>query len=304
MPIERAQEKPLSIDSLSNQFSLAVQGALDENHPVWIGIKLAIAQTSFSGFGQSIPIGCLRFLSISEIKALGKAKKENESNFTNLLLKLSTDRAIERVREIIAFHQEQMELLLERLTEAEDFLELLREYDKALEEVIEEYRDTGNVDFIQPGQLKDDKADEALQAYIKEHQINLADGNTDIYLLLLNVRADIQQQIEHTDNQIKIDTDAFEIHQFDWQEAENIKQLLESGNEEQQLKALNTLEGLEKDMKIAITLNLEKDTNYEMVTDEFEEPILLQTEDLAPIDLLSDLEEKDEPVSNKSAPKL
>ena len=206
------QAKSSNSDSLKDYFSEVVSAPIEANHPSLLGLKLSLL-TAEEGT-HDIPIGLLRFLSIKDIKALQRAKQEEKYNFSNMLLQLRVDRALERIDHLISFYQEQLEFLLDQIHIDQEKLEILQKQNEGLKNVIDQYRESGYVDWKSPGQLQLQSADSALQAYLQNQPTDTE--TADVYLLLLNVQADIQKQTEDIENKIEDNTHKYELYQYNW----------------------------------------------------------------------------------------
>ncbi|MEL7119668.1 MAG: hypothetical protein AAFO07_09510 [Bacteroidota bacterium] len=298
------QAKSSSSDSLKDYFSEVVSASIEANHPSLLGLKLSLL-TAEEGT-HDIPIGLLRFLSIKDIKALQRAKQEEKNNFSNLLLQLSVDRALERIDHLISFYQEQLEFLLDQIHIDQEKLEILQKQNEGLKNVIDQYRESGYVDWKSPGQLQIQSADSALQAYLQNQPTDTE--TADVYLLLLNVQADIQKQTEDIENKIEDNTHKYELYQFNWEKAQSIKDDLQSNDPKLQTVALKALSELEKDMEFAVEMNAKGDLqdDYEVIESKGINSNSGENKDIIPINILSDLEPLEEPnkVKGSTVPKL
>lgn len=290
---ENLQDKSSNKDTLRDYFSYVVSAPIQENHPALLGIKLSLL-TGEEG-REDIPIGLLRFLSLQDVKALQQAKKKEKSQFSNLLLQLSVERALDRVDHLISFYQEQMEFLLDQIQEHQERLEILQEQNDALENLLDQYRETGQVNWKSPGQLQNPAANDALQAYLQSHATDLE--TADVYLLLLNVQANVQEQTEAIEQSIGEDSNKYELYQFNWEQAQAVKEDLQSGDPQLQVAALEALSTIEKDMQIALEIETKQglQDEYEVVKPQDINSAAGDNNDMEPIDLLADLEPLEAP---------
>jgi hypothetical protein len=185
-----------------------------------------------------------------------KIEKQRWQRFLgHLLVQRSIEEAIERAREIIEFHQSQMDILAELIKEGREKLTALLEQKQALKHEIDCFRETGRFDLDKNGKFKNPIAEQALAAWEEKTNSQIDLHSPSSYLSVLEAASDIEAQEDETKEGIERDEEDYQYHKTKRDEAIEIKNDLESGDPERSRNALERLENLESNQRLITTEN-------------------------------------------------
>lgn len=205
-----------------------------------------------AGEGISIALGSKnRKLEIKE-----KIEKQRWQRFLgHLLVQRTIEDAIERAREIIEFHQSQMDILAKLIKEGREKLTALLEQKQALKQEIDRFRETGRFDLDVGGRFKNEKANEALSAWEEKTGSQIDLNSPSSYLSVLEAASNIEAQEDEIREGIERDELDYQYHKKKRDEAIEIKQDLESNDPKRCRNALERLENLESYQRLITTEN-------------------------------------------------
>jgi phage host-nuclease inhibitor protein Gam len=203
--------------------------------------------------GISIALGSKnRKLEIKE-----KIEKQRWQRFLgHLLVQRSIEEAIERAREIIGFHQSQMDILAELIKEGREKLTELFEHKQALKQQIDHFRETGRFDLDENGRFRNSRAEEALAAWEEKTNSHIDLHSPSSYLSVLEAASDIEAQEAETKQGVERDEEDYRYHKTKRDEAIEIKDDLKSGDPVRCQQALERLENIEGRESITTARNL------------------------------------------------
>ena len=247
--------------TLSQHFS-AVTGDV-EYSTMSIANKDVQALMNEGAFGEDETLGggIRSRLGSLDIKKQAKQKKKKHKELLRRLIEDSVRSALERVRALMEYHREQMKFLQERIQANTNLWHDLQNEHEAIAEQVRIFRETGKLDLDDDGTLKDDMAEKALREYERLKGIKIDREAPDLYLILLEVQADIESRQTQLEDTIEKDETSYEKHKVAYEKAKEIETDLTSNNPDRQNKGLQRLKAMGNDERISTALSSMEEIN-------------------------------------------
>ena len=215
--------------------------------------------------GNTLAGGVSSSLGFVEKKVAKKLEKKQKQDFANMLLRIHIQKTIEQINEIIRYHFEQIELLLEQIEENQKILDDLDRQEEALRKALEKFQQTGVFELDEDGRLANKYAEVALRKYEEQTGQKIDRDDPVIYEIMLEALIKVEQGREQTRLDIEQKTKHYEYHKTQKEKAEAIKEALESGDPDRCERALSDLENLEIPQQFEIARSVEQDNpDYEV----------------------------------------
>ena len=209
--------------------------------------------------GKTLAGGVASRLGFVEKKIAKKREREQRREFERIL-RYFVEKALHRLNEIIRYHFEQMERLLEQIAGDRERLEELDRQEQALKAVIAKYQQTGEIDLDKDGRLDNKHAEAAVREYEERTGKKVDRSDPAIYALLLGVLMNVQQGREQARFDIEENTKRYEHHKKQKEKAEAIKGELESGDPGRCQKAILEMENIGIDQRYDVVNQIAKET--------------------------------------------
>ncbi len=241
--------------TLSQDFSIASGDT--EYSSISIANKEVQALMNEGAFGEDETLGggIRSRLGSLEVKKQAKQKKKKHKKLLQTLIEDSVRTALEQVRALMDYHRDQMEFLQKRIQANTNLWHDLQNQQEAIAEQIRVYRETGKVDLDDDGKLKDEVAEKALREYERMKGIKIDREAPDLYLILLEVQADIETRQTQLEDAIKKDEASYEEHKVAYDDAKKIEADLNSNNPNRQSEGLQRLKAMDNDERISTALS-------------------------------------------------
>ena len=241
--------------TLSQHFSAGAGDAEYSN--ISIANKEVQALMNEGAFGEDETLGggIRSRLGSLEVKKQAKQKKKKHKELLRRLIEDSVRSALERVRVLMDYHQEQMRFLQERIQVNTTLWHDLQNQHEAIAQQIRIFRETGKVDLDNNGTLKDEMAEKALREYERLKGVKIDREAPDLYLILLEVQADIESRQTQLEDAIEKDEASYKEHKVAYDEAKEIEADLSSNNPDRQSKGLQRLKAMDNDERISTALS-------------------------------------------------
>lgn len=290
--------------TLSQHFSVGNGDA--EYSSISIANKEVQALMNEGAFGEDETLGggIRSRLGSLEVKKQAMQKKKKHKELLRRLIEDSVRTALEQVRALMDYHREQMEFLQERIQANTNLWHDLQNQQEAIAEQIRVYRETGKVDLDDDGKLKDDVAEKALREYERLKGIKIDREAPDLYLILLEVQADIETRQAQLEDAIEKDEASYEEHKVAYDDAKEIEADLSSNNPNRQSKGLQRLKAMDNDERISTALSSMETNNNPEIKEKIMTAAGLIESDLEASDFSFDFGEEDKTPLPINPPKL
>ncbi len=177
-------------------------------------------------------------------------KKKRDKAFNNTIHRYLFEEALRRVDEIIHYHQEQLERLAIKIEEGQIALDKLEITKKALEKEIHNFEKTGAFELDENGNLKDEESEAALRVWEAKTGTAIDRSDPSSYLIILKILRDTEIQIAELKDQQEIDQKNYEFHKTRRDEAQLLKDALQSDDPAIQEWALEGIKDLDKRQQV------------------------------------------------------
>jgi len=290
--------------ALQLEFSMAVAGT-----PVNItNVRQFVLEAGLSHIDDlsKVPLPLVRGQKLAVVQHLLEKRKERSEDLLKFLFQAAIDKTLEAINRNIEFWQEQMELMLVKMAEQQDFLEILYCSDTALYESVLEYQKTGKLSRETTGELTNKDAHAALVDYLQENHLPEYNTSTDaeLYVLMLEARVDVELQSQAANQKVGELTENYEQYKINTERSVIIKEDLESGDPIRQQAGLMAYYQLEKHVQLDIDQQITNSPNH--VQQEVDEQLEQdnRTEDVLIIDILDKVEPFEDHDGLKKDPSL
>lgn len=193
--------------------------------------------------GYGLPGGLLSRYGYLEKKDRRKKRKKDQW-FMDMMLAMALRDAIKQLEQIIAYHQKQIERLIEEIKQNRDKLLELDRRAKALQEILERYQKEGAFGLDENGRLANEAAEAALRSFEQKSGCSVDRSGPGLYAALLEAALLNEQEREQTSMDIKKGTERYKYHKAQKEKAESIRRGLESDDPEKRSEALREMEGI------------------------------------------------------------
>lgn len=290
--------------TLSQHFSAVTGDAEYSNISIANKEVQAIMNEGAFGEDETLGGGIRSRLGSLEIKKQAKQKKKKHKDLLRRLIEESVRSALKQVRALMEYHQEQMKFLQERIQLNTTLWHDLQNQHEAIAEQIRIFRETGKLDLDDDGTLKDEMAEKALREYERLKGIKIDREAPDLYLILLEVQADIEARQTQLENAIEKDEASYEEHKVAYEDAKEVEADLASNNPDRQSKGLQRLKAMGNDERISTALSSMETKNNPKVKEKIMASAGLIESDLEASDFSFDFGEEDKMPPPINPPKL
>jgi hypothetical protein len=159
-----------------------------------------------------------------------------------MLLRESIRQARIQLNEIIEYHQNQIEKILKLLEETQGLLQELDDRHRTLEAELKYFQDNGLFDLNENGQLKNNKAEEILAGWERKTGEIIDRNDPASYEIMLNILVNIEGRRIERRQDIENYSAEYEFHKAKLDEAQKIRDDLQSGDSTKIQSALLNLE--------------------------------------------------------------
>lgn len=203
---------------------------------------------------SKVPLALLRGQKHSAVERLLKKRRERNEDLIQFLFQSAIAKTLDGINMNIKIWQDQMELILVELAAQQELLDRLSIHDVALYEAISEFQQTGSLNRNDRGELNNVNAHAALVAYLEKSNISAyqSRNDTELYDLLLDARADVEQQSFTAGEHVIEITRSYEKYKLNVEQSLAIKDDLESDDPVRQQAGLLAYSELEKRLQLEI----------------------------------------------------
>lgn len=207
---------------------------------------------------SEVPLYLLRGYKHEVVKRLSEKRGERSRELLQFLLQNAVEQTLKTISEQIECWQEQMGLILIELAEQQEDLDRLLGQNKALKDTILTFQETGLIDRNDEGELQNADAHIAVENYIQENALPLyrTASDAELYVLLLDTRADIERQSLIIDGRVGELTEEYEQYKVNTEHLITIREDLESTDFNRQQAGLMAYSELEKRLQLEVDQQL------------------------------------------------
>lgn len=243
---------------INNKEIAAAMGDIDEYNPL------------------TLPGGLMSKLGFTAAKIAILKKKKDDEWFMNFIFRELIRLALINIEKIISYHQEHMEELLKTIEESLDLLDLLNDNHSILETERRYFQDTGVFNLDECGRFKNPKAETIISEWEKRTGEVLDLNDPAAYETIFKIQAEIEKQRIELQNDIEHYEIEFEYHERKLDNAQKIKDGLESGDFIQSQDALMDFKNFTNDFGESDILVSSKEdlTFFEMELENLQEELL------------------------------
>lgn len=217
--------KSVTETEIQNKEVAALMGKVDGSHP------------------DVLPGGLMSRLGLTEAILFYTKEKKRDKAFWDWLLQESIQRSLQQINDIIEDIQKRIEELLQHMVEVEKELAELDEQHEILEKELEYFQEQGLFDCDEHGRLKNPEAEAIVTEWEQKTGQTIDRTDPTSYRFILQILVDIEERQEVLRDGLKKDSAEFEIKQKQLDKALQIREDLQSGDDELTQKALLDFEG-------------------------------------------------------------
>lgn len=234
--------------SLSKDAQSAIPAKLDiENRE----IEARNHPETYGGDGSILPGGLLsRYKKLPDELEAKDPKKRKDKEFFSRISRTILEQNRQRLDEFLAYHNTWMNWFAQRLEENQARRADLQSTATALDEAIEYFVEHGFFDLDEEGRFKNNKVEAAVKEWEARTGQVANRRDPSCYLTLLEIMQDIEQREQEMDRHQKQFREGYEHHKTQWEEAQRLRDMLDSDDSIQVEQALEGFARLEDRKKV------------------------------------------------------